>query len=284
MYINDEILERFIREDAPYLDLTTLLLDIGQKHGSISYAAREKGILCGTEEAARIMQKLGLEIEFLLPSGTQLLPDQPFLQAQGKASALHLAWKVCLNLLEYSSGIASRTRSLLDKSRQVNPKISILSTRKTFPGTRELSVKAVAAGGGLPHRLGLSETILIFQQHVDFLGGMQELVQMTPQLRQQACEKKVIVEVTKLDEALMLARAGVDGLQFDKVPPEQLRRYVEEIRREYPGLLLLGAGGITETNVADYAASGIDAIVTTSMYFGRPLDIKVTMVPLELKP
>ncbi len=283
MYINDEILERFIREDAPYLDLTTLLLDIGQKYGSISYAAREKGILCGTEEAARIMQKLGLEIEFLLPSGTQLLPGQSFLQAQGQASGLHLAWKVCLNLLEYSSGIASRTRSLLDKARQVNPNLNILSTRKTFPGTRELSVKAVAAGGGLPHRLGLSETVLIFQQHVDFLGGMQELVQMLPQLRQQACEKKVIVEVTKLEEALLLAHAGVDGLQFDKIPPEQLRRYVEEIRREYPGLLLLGAGGIQEANAADYAASGIDAIVTTSMYFGRPLDIKVTMVPLELK-
>jgi molybdenum transport protein len=281
MYISDETLDRFIREDAPYLDLTTLLLDIGQKSGTISFKSREKGVLCGSEEAARIMQKLGLKPGLLLSSGTQILPGQPLLQAEGKTSSLHLAWKVCLNILEYSSGIASRTRLLVDKARLVNPNVGVLSTRKMFPGTREMAVKAVVAGGGFPHRLGLSETVLIFQQHIDFLAGMQELVQMLSKLRQQACEKKVIVEVTTLDDALLLARAGVDGLQFDKVPPEQLGHYVEEIRKHYPRLLLLGAGGINEANVASYAATGIDAIVTTSMYFGRPLDISVNMNPLE---
>lgn len=281
MYISDEILDRFIREDAPYLDLTTHLLDIGQKSGTISFASREKGILCGTEEAARIMQKLGLAIRLMLPSGTALIPGQPFLQAEGTASCLHLAWKISLNILEYSSGIASRTRSLLDKARAVNPQINVLSTRKMFPGTRELSVKAVIAGGGLPHRLGLSESILVFDQHTRFLSGLPELAQLMPRLRQQACEKKVIVEVTELDEALMMAKAGTDGLQFDKVPPAELKHYVLEIRKQYPDLLLLGAGGINDTNAADYAASGIDAIVTTSMYFGRPLDIKATIMPLS---
>ena len=271
----------FIREDAPYLDLTTLLLDISQKSGTISFSSRENGILCGSEEAARIMQKLGLEIDFMLPSGTQILPGEPFLQAGGNASSLHLAWKVCLNILEYSSGIASRTRLLLDKARLVNPNINVLSTRKMFPGTRELSVKAVVAGGGFPHRLGLSETILVFRQHVDFLSGIQRLAQCIPKLRQQACEKKVIVEVTTLEEALLLAKAGVDGLQFDKVPPEQLGHYAEEIRKNFPSVLLLGAGGINESNVADYAATSIDAIVTTSMYYGRPLDLSATMNPLE---
>jgi putative molybdenum utilization protein ModD len=281
MFINDEILEGFIREDAPYLDLTTHLLDIGQKLGTISFASREKGILCGTEEAARIMQKLGLKIGLMLPSGTALTPGQPFLQAEGTASSLHLAWKISLNILEYSSGIASRTRSLLDQARAINPQINVLSTRKMFPGTRALSVKAVIAGGGLPHRLGLSESILVFEQHTRFLNGIQELAQLMPRLRQQACEKKIIVEVTELDEALMMAESGTDGLQFDKVPPEELKHYVREIRKQYPDLLLLGAGGINDTNVADYAASGIDAVVTTSMYFGRPLDIKATIMPLS---
>ena len=284
MYISEETLDRFIREDAPYLDLTTLLLDIGQEPGRISFASREKGILSGSEEAARILQKLGLKLGLLLPSGTQILPDQTFLQAEGTASSLHIAWKICLNILEYSSGIASRTRCLLDKARIINPNISILSTRKMFPGTRELAIKAVIAGGGFPHRLGLSETILVFRQHINFLSGMEELAKSIPKLRQQACEKKIIVEVTKLDEALLLAEAGVDGLQFDKVPSEQLRDYVQEIRKYHPDLLLIGAGGITEANVTAYAATGIDAIVTTSMYFGRPLDISVTMTSLERNP
>ncbi|MDD3363885.1 MAG: ModD protein [Syntrophomonas sp.] len=282
MYISEETLDRFIREDAPYLDLTTLLLNIGQEPGRISFASREKGILSGSEEAARILQKLGLKLGLLLSSGTQILPGQTFLQAEGTASNLHIAWKICLNILEYSSGIASRTRFLLDKARMVNPNISILSTRKMFPGTRELAIKAVVAGGGFPHRLGLSETILVFRQHINFLSGMEELAKSIPKLRQQACEKKVIVEVTKLDEALLLAEAGVDGIQFDKVPSEQLKHYVQEIRKYHPNLLLIGAGGITEANVTAYAATGIDAIVTTSMYFGRPLDISVTMKPLEI--
>jgi len=281
MYISDETLDHFIHEDTPYLDLTTHLLDIGQEPGVISFAARENGILCGSEEAARIFQKLGLKTGLFLRSETPLLQGQPFLQAEGSAGNLHIAWKVCLNILEYCSGIASRTHLLLDKARTVNPNISILSTRKMFPGTKELTIKAVVAGGGFPHRLGLSESILVFRQHINFLSGMEELAKNIPKLRQQACEKKFIVEVDNQDDALLLAEAGVDGLQFDNVPPEQLGRYVEEIRKYRSDLLLLGAGGINEGNVIAYAATGIDAIVTTSMYFGRPLDIAVTMEPLK---
>jgi len=279
MYISEETLDRFIHEDVPYLDLTTELLDIGQKLGRISFAARENGIVSGSEEVSRILQKLGAKPGLVLPSGTSITPGQLFLQAEGNASSLHIAWKICLNILEYCSGIATRTRVLKDKARTVNPDINILSTRKMFPGTRELAIKSVVAGGGFPHRLGLSETILVFRQHINFLAGMDELVRIIPQLRKQACEKKVIVEVEKLDEALLLAAAGVDGLQFDKVPPEQLKLFVAELRASYPNLLLIGAGGIKESNVIEYAATGVDGIVTTSMYFGRPLDISVTIEP-----
>ncbi|MEN6348124.1 MAG: ModD protein [Syntrophomonas sp.] len=281
MYISEETIDSFIHEDVPYLDLTTLLLEIGQQAGRISFASREKGILSGSEEARRVLQKLGARPTLVQAGGSQISPGQPFLQAEGDASALHAAWKVCLNILEYCSGIATRTRSLLDKARKINPDINILSTRKMFPGTRELAIKSVVAGGGLPHRLGLSETILIFKQHTNFLAGIEELAARIPLLCRQAGEKKVIVEVERLEDALLLAKAGVDGLQFDKVPPGELVLYVQEIRKAHPGLLLLGAGGINEANVADYAAAGIDGIVTTSMYFGRPLDIAVTMEPLK---
>lgn len=280
MYISEETLDRFIHEDVPYLDLTTELLNIGQYPGKISFASREKGIISGSEEVARILQKLVAKPGLVMPSGTEVSPGQTFLQAEGNASSLHAAWKVCLNILEYCSGIATRTRSLLDNARTVNPNISILSTRKMFPGTRELAIKAVVSGGGFPHRLGLSETILIFRQHINFFASINELAREIPKYRQLACEKKVLVEVEKLDEAILLAEAGVDGLQFDKVHPDQLKHYVQKLRESYTDLLLIGAGGIKETNVVEYAATGIDAIVTTSMYFGRPLDISVKIEPL----
>ena len=109
---------------------------------------------------------------------------------------------------------------------------------------------------------------------------MEELAKNIPQFKQRDCEKKFIVEVEKLDDALLLAAAGVDGLQFDKVPPQQLKQFVEVIRESYPGIVLIGAGGIKESNVIDYAASGVAGIVTTSMYFGRPLDISVKIEPI----
>lgn len=280
MYISEEVLDRFIHEDAPYLDLTTEVLGIGQDQGRISFAAREKGIICGTEEAGRILEKIGTKVDLLLTSGTKVIPGQVFLQAEGNASGLHIAWKVCLNILEYCSGIATRTRTLRDKARSVSPSVNILSTRKMFPGTRELAIKSVVAGGGFPHRLGLSETILVFRQHITFLGGMNELNKRIPQFKKQACEKKVLVEVESLDDALLLAAAGVDGLQFDKVPAGQLKSYVAEIKKAYPQLLLIGAGGINESNIMEYAATGVDGLVTTSMYFGRPLDISVIMDPV----
>lgn len=280
MYISDENLERFIREDVPYLDLTTALLDIGQIPGKISFATREKGVVCGCEEVDRIFLKLGAQTNLLLPSGTLVEPGQPFFEATGDAAGLHTAWKVCLNILEYCSGIATRTRTLRDKARDFNPDINILSTRKMFPGTRELAIKSVVAGGGFPHRLGLSETVLIFRQHINFLGGMHELSLKIPTLKKQTCEKKIIVEVENRADALIMAAAGVDGLQFDKLPAQDLKVIVEEIKTAYPQLLLIAAGGIKEANVAEYAATGVDGIVTTSMYFGRPLDISVTMQPL----
>ncbi|MEN6327064.1 MAG: ModD protein [Syntrophomonas sp.] len=281
MYISEETLDRFIREDTPYMDLTTQLIDIGREQGTISFVSRETGVLCGTEEAARILQKLGAKPDLMLPSGTRLSPGQAFLQAEGNAAGLHIAWKVCLNILEYCGGIATRTRTLLDRARSVNAHVNILSTRKIFPGTKELAIKAVLAGGGFPHRLGLSETVLFFRQHINFISGMEELAARIPQLKQQACEKKIIVEVENLEDALLLAQAGVDGLQFDKVPPAQLKHYVEVIRERHPQLLLIGAGGIKESNVIEYAASGVNGIVTTSMYFGRPLDIAVKMEPVK---
>lgn len=281
MYISEETLDRFIHEDVPYIDLTTRLLGIGQQEGRISFAARENGILSGSEEAERVLKKLGAKPTLVQASGSQISPGQPFLQAEGSASGLHMAWKVCLNILEYCSGIATRTRTLLDRAQKINPDINILSTRKMFSGTRELAIKSVVSGGGYPHRLGLSESILVFRQHTNFLSGMEELVKLIPQLRRQACEKKVIVEVEDLDDALLLAGAGVDALQFDKLAPGELGLYVQKIRQVYPGLLLLGAGGITEANVAEYAATGINGIVTTSMYFGRPLDIAVTLEPVK---
>ena len=277
VYIADETIDRFIKEDVPYIDLTTTLLGIGKEQGRIEFSAREDGVLAGSEEVLRIFQKLDIKTVKYLESGAALKKGEVIIAGEGKAENLHMAWKVCQNILEYCCGIASRTRQLLDKAREGNPSIEVVATRKIFPGTKELSLKSIMAGGAYPHRLGLSETILIFRQHSNFMGGQEGLVQKMAEIKKTACEKKVIVEVEGFNEAVRMASAGADGIQFDKVSPAELKEWVEKIRETYPGIILIAAGGINQGNACEYAKTGIDAIVTAAVYFGKPADIKVVI-------
>lgn len=277
MYISDDMLDRIIKEDVPYIDLTTIALGIGNKKGKIVFTTREDTVLSGVEEVMRIFGKLGINTTYNMPSGTRIDKGEMFLTAEGLASSLHMGWKVSLNILEYCCGIATKTRKLVDKARAVNPDISIVSTRKSFPGTKELVIKSVIAGGAYPHRLGLSETILVFRQHVNFLSGFDELPKMIKQIKNNACEKKIIVEVENEHEAILIAGAEIDGLQFDKIPVSDLKSMVKNVRKINDKITIIAAGGINESNVQEYADTGVNAIATTAVYFGNPCDIKVTI-------
>ncbi len=275
LFIPDEVLDRLITEDVPYLDLTTWVLGCGQVEGEMEYFTRQAAVLCGSEEAVRILEKLHVQVDMALPTGTMLQPGQVFLRAQGRGQDLHLAWKVCQNIFDHCSAIATRTKEMVDRARAVNPHITIVTTRKGFPGTKALSIKAVLAGGAFPHRLGLSETVLVFPQHIRLCGGMASFLAQIPQIKQHICEKKLIVEAQSVAEGLTLCGAGVDGLQFDKLPPAELSQAVPRLRQINPQVALLAAGGVTLDNVAAYAQTGVDALVTTSLYHVKPIDMGV---------
>jgi len=280
IYINDETIENIIKEDIPYIDLTSLVLGINNQKGEIKFISRGNAVISGSEEVVRIFNKLGIKSKTVLPSGTLVKSGDVIVHAQGNVDALHMGWKVSMNILEYCSGIATRTKKLVDKAKNVNSKIEILTTRKIFPGTKGFSINAIIAGGAYPHRLGLSETILIFKQHLNFIGGIHGLVEKLDVIKARACEKKVIVEVENFKTAIILSKAGVDGLQFDKINPLELNTIVESVRSINPSITLIGTGGINESNIEDYARTGIDAISTTSVYFGTPVDIGVTITKL----
>jgi len=273
----DDEIDRFLREDCPYGDLTTILLGIADAPGRIVFATRHDTVVCCTEEAARLFEKVGCTIELCRPSGTVLGKDQPFLEASGPAGSLHMGWKVALNLLEFASGIATRTHDLIREARIGNARVEVVATRKIFPGTKTVATKAVYAGGGLPHRLGLSESVLVFAQHVAFLEDAADLWLRLPAIKDWAREKKIAVEVTEITEALAAARAGADMVQVDKLSPTELRPLVQALREDAPTVLIAAAGGINEQNASAYAATGVDLLVTSAVYWGKPADISVTM-------
>ena len=280
IFFTEHEIDTWIKEDVPYYDLTTRVLGIGDKPCSIGFITREKTMICGTEEVRRIFDKFNIKTESFTPSGT-IVPEQTmFMKGEGNTEAIHNIWKVCINILEYSSGIATRTSKFVDKAKQGNRDIVIAVTRKVFPGTKKLSVKAALYGGAVPHRLGLSESILIFDEHIRLIGGIKNLPDKIREIKKQTEEKKIEVEVHNLEDALFVAGLPVDFIQVDKLPPEKLKHFINSVKEVNPHVKIAVAGGINMDNIAEYSQAGIDLIVTSFPYFGKPADIKADIYPL----
>jgi molybdenum transport protein len=277
----DADIDRFLQEDVPYGDLTTAILGIGARQGRMAFVTRHDTVVCCTEETCRLLERVGCQAELLEPSGSLLPRESTFLVVTGRAYALHMGWKAALNLLEAASGVATRTHALVHEARAASPDIEVVATRKVFPGTKAVATKAVYAGGGLPHRLGLSESVLIFDHHVTFLESEGRLWERLAGMKRQAREKRIGVEVTDVEAAVKAAAAGADIIQVDKMEPDELHRLVKAVRFTSPDVVIAAAGGINQSNARVYAACGVDLLVTSAMYWGKPADIAVRMEAVD---
>src|SRR5215510_10916711 len=274
--IPDDELRRWLAEDVPYGDPTTHALGIGNHRGRIRFEARQAIVAACSEEAGRIMTLAGASVIESTPSGTALQSGGLLLAAEGPAAALHAGWKVSQTLLETAGGIAAAAQAIVEAAQAVKPDIVVACTRKSLPGTRALSIKAVLSGGAVPHRLGLSETILVFAQHRVFTSDV-SLRDIIERLRRRAPEKKIVVEADTLADAVATADAGADVVQLDKASAADVAALRRHCENRTPRPLVAAAGGINAANAADYARAGADVLVTSAPYTARPLDVKVTM-------
>lgn len=285
MRFSNARIDAFIEEDVPYIDLTCEVLGVHNQSGEMEYFTRESCVLAGTDIARRIMRNLGCEVLTSSEDGQLVSAGQTFFTVRGAAADLHAAWKVCLNVFDHLSAVATKTRSMVDAVHAVNPECEVLTTRKSMPGAKDLLTCAVMAGGAFPHRLGLSETVLVFEQHLAFFGGFNRFVEEMPRIKARCVEKKLFVEADA-QRALALARAssdghGVDGIQLDKVPVSELAELVRRIREIDPRITIIAAGGINPQNAGAYAACGVDGLATTAPFTAKPVDMSVRMRPLE---
>jgi molybdenum transport protein len=177
-------------------------------------------------------------------------------------------------LIEIWSGVASAARAIVDAAKAASPHVAVACTRKTTPGTKPFAIAAIKAGGATVHRLGLSETVLVFPEHLAFLGD-EPLPALVARLARAAPEKKLIIEVTAIAAALAAAEAGFDVIQAEKFSPAEisaLRKQLVSARRRP---LIAAAGGVNAENAAAYASAGADVLVTSSPYLARPRDVQV---------
>lgn len=267
--LTDEELARLLNDDVPCGDLTTETANIGASAARLEFRARQDMVVCAVEEAARLFIMCGAQVVLHVQSGQRVGKDTLLLEAQGSAQALHRAWKTAQVLVEWASGISSAAAVIV----QAAAPVAVACTRKNVPGTKAMSVKAVRAGGATMHRLGLSESLLLFPEHRVYLD--EAAADTVARFRRAEPERKLVVEVADVKVALVWANAGADVLQLEKFTPEA----VVECRRALnkSGLLpvLAVAGGVRADNATDYVAAGADLLVTSAPYTAPPKDVQV---------
>jgi nicotinate-nucleotide pyrophosphorylase (carboxylating) len=231
--------------------------------------ARKPGCLCGVEIAALAFRMLDPEVavEVALEDGADLAAGDTIATIRGNARAILSAERTALNLLCRLSGIATATQRLVRAC--AGHRARIIDTRKTTPGLRVLEKYAVRAGGGMNHRFGLDDAVLIKDNHVAFAGGITPAVEAVR--RSVGHLVKIEVEVDTIEQLIEALEIGVEVILLDNFTPDQMREAVTLARGR---AILEASGRVTEDNVAQIAATGVDLISSGWITHSSPaLDI-----------
>lgn len=278
VFLPDSQLEQWLQDDIQGGDLTTRALGIGSRRGKIVYQHRQGGCVSGIDAARRVLLRLGLKIETAAEDGQLLEADDILLVAKGRADALHQGWKTAQNILEWSCGVTDYMFRMMQILRRHNAEGKIACTRKTIPGTKLLATQAVIAGGGIIHRLGTAESILLFANHREFWRDREDWSGMIAALRRNAPEKTLVVEANTLQDAERALQAAPDILQLDKFAIEAISPLQALAAQIAPSCRLALAGGITLESIEAYAHTGVSLLITSAPYYAPPADIKTQLI------
>ena len=273
--LTDCELAQLLRDDVPCEDLTTATSGIGEHAARLAFRARGAMVVCAVEEAARLFELGGAKVVLHAQSGLSAVKGDLLLEAQASAEVLHRVWKTAQVLVEWASGISTATAAIVSAAASV----PVACTRKNVPGAKALSVKAVRAGGAIMHRLGLSESLLLFEEHRLYLD--EEPASTVTRIRRAEPEKKLVVEVGSVDEAIIWAKAGAEVLQLEKFTVDALAECRNRLERAGLRVVLAAAGGINAVNAADYVRAGADMLVSSAPYTAPPTDVQVTFYRLS---
>lgn len=241
-------IENFLHEDIGTGDITTNAL-IKDEEVKAKIIVKEDSVIAGLEEAIELFEKFGLQTKSEVKDGEEVKSTQEILEITGKAKSILICERLALNFLGRMSGIATQTKNLLDLCRLVNPNISIAATRKTTPGFRYFEKKAVVLGGGLPHRYGLYDSILIKENHIKVVGS---IAQALRRAKKYSFTKKIEIEVKNFEEVIQVIEVGADIIMLDNFDPKDAQKAYDAIKK-IGDITVEVSGGINENNILDYA-------------------------------
>jgi len=277
----DELIDELIRlafaEDIGDGDHTTLSCIPETAKGKVHLLVKENGILAGVSVAERIFHTFDPElvVTVFIRDGAEVKVGDIAFTVEGKVRSLLQTERLVLNVMQRMSGIATTTRNYVKQLEGTRARV--LDTRKTTPGMRMLEKEAVRIGGGMNHRIGLFDMILLKDNHIDFAGGIENAISRAKEyLWQQGKNIPIEIEVRNFAELNQaMATGGIDRIMLDNFTVEDTRKAVEIVNGKYE---IESSGGITFDTIRAYAETGVDYISVGA------LTHSVKSLDLSLKP
>ena len=257
--LEDRLIDLAFAEDIGDGDHTTLCCIPEDAMGKSQLLIKEDGILAGVEVAKRVFSRFDptMKVEVLLQDGAPVKKGDIAMIVTGKTRSLLQTERLMLNIMQRMSGIATTTHRYVERLKGTNA--HVLDTRKTTPGLRMLEKQAVKIGGGMNHRIGLFDMILLKDNHVDFAGGIENAIERCHKyLNEKGLDLKIEIEVRNFDELQqVLKHGGVHRIMLDNFSVNDTKKAVELIGGKYE---TESSGGITIDTLRDYAEAGVDFI------------------------
>lgn len=276
------LIQNFIKqalaEDVGDGDHTSLATIPANAQGKAKLLVKEAGVLAGVELAIQIFTTVDLElkVDVLLKDGAPIKPGDIVLYVEGRAQSILKAERLVLNCMQRMSGIATKTNQIVQLVKDSG--VKLLDTRKTTPGMRYLEKWAVRIGGGVNHRFGLYDMILIKDNHVDYAGGIKQAIKEARRyLIDHNRKLQIEIEVRNLGELQeVIDEGGADRILLDNFSIVNLKEAVKLINKRF---VTEASGGITLENIADYATTGVDYISSGALTHSvKSLDLSLKAV------
>lgn len=257
--LEDRLIDLAFAEDIGDGDHTTLCCIPEDAMGKSHLLIKEDGILAGVEVAKRVFAKFDptMQVEVLINDGTPVKKGDIAMVVTAKVRSLLQTERLMLNIMQRMSGIATMTNKYVERLK--GTKTHVLDTRKTTPGLRMLEKQAVKIGGGMNHRIGLFDMILLKDNHIDFCGGITNAITRCHEyLKEKGLDLKIEIEVRNFDElAEALECGGVNRIMLDNFSVADTKKAVDIVGGKFE---VESSGGITFDTIRDYAECGVDFI------------------------
>jgi nicotinate-nucleotide pyrophosphorylase (carboxylating) len=272
-------MSKLVYEDIGFEDLTTRALIPPGMNVEGRIIAKEKGILAGIDLATDIFNEFSVETSIHKYDGEKLFTNQVIMEVYGDARNILSVERTVLNLLMRMSGIATLTKEMLLKAKNVNSDIIVAGTRKTTPGMQFYEKDAIRSGGGDTHRYRLDDCVLIKDNHLSIVGNVSDAIKRAKNYV--SFTKKIEIEVETINEALQAARSGVDIIMLDNMPIKSVIEVLSTLKehRLRDKVIVEVSGGVNLENIDDYAKTGIDVISTGYLtHSARSLDMSLELL------